>query len=312
MKSAAKTIFESINSWNDLEKLIDEGESESLYIECKSPENPKLGSGLRNKLGKAISGFSNTSGGLIIWGVSTVKKSHSGLDVLTQIEPIGRINSFSKEILNKAPTLTTPSVFDIQNKVIKKRKSDTSGVVITYIPQNENDPTMHTKDNTFWYRSGDDFQIAPYEMVKRLFAATVSPDLIIDIPTELVEVDKGGFISIPIVLKNRSAAVAQNVKVNITIENGDNIDKIKTRHLSDISNINPGKKIYSTNITDVIHKAFNLLGGTLFIKMKSRKRNLHISIKVFANHMRAKNITMKIKISKDSLEIIGLEENHLF
>ena len=46
-----------------LQELIAEGETEGLYLECKSPSSPNLNKDLRVTLAKAISGFANTPPG---------------------------------------------------------------------------------------------------------------------------------------------------------------------------------------------------------------------------------------------------------
>jgi predicted HTH transcriptional regulator len=89
MSDGAKQLYDSLAQYSDLDELIKGAEAEGLYLECKAPTAPQLTRDLRNTLGKALSGFSNTEGGIIIWGISTTKHAQSGLDVLSQIEPIG-------------------------------------------------------------------------------------------------------------------------------------------------------------------------------------------------------------------------------
>jgi len=186
MSNAAKFFFDTIKTYADLEALVSNGESENIFLECKAPEEPKLNNSLQITLAKALSGFSNTNGGVVIWGASTTKKAHSDIDLITQIEPIGHALTFSSSIINKIPTLTTPSISKCENKVIKKIKDDSRGVVITYVPPHIGDPVQSLKDDYFYYRSGDDFTKAPHQMLKRLFAATDTPDLFMQISEDII------------------------------------------------------------------------------------------------------------------------------
>jgi predicted HTH transcriptional regulator len=120
MSDASYEVYKNISSYKRLEELIDDGETEDLYIECKSCSVPRFNKEMKIHLAKAISGFTNTSGGNVIWGISTTKHSHSGLDVLTQIEPIGNIKSFAQQVNRTIPTLTTPSILSFHVKIIKK------------------------------------------------------------------------------------------------------------------------------------------------------------------------------------------------
>jgi len=107
MLSAAEQSFNTLRTYADLEALIAEGETEGLYLECKSPSSPQLNKDLRVTLAKAISGFANTSGGVLAWGISTTKHQHSSLDVLSQLEPIGNCNNFMRQVMRSVITATT-------------------------------------------------------------------------------------------------------------------------------------------------------------------------------------------------------------
>lgn len=134
MSDGALALFDSLSSHADLQELIDDGEAEGLYLECKAPADPRLTQPLKAHLAKAISGYSNTDGGVIIWGISTTKHQHSGLDVLTQIEPIARCRRFQQQVDKALPTLSTPNTLGAQTKVVKQRPRDTRGIVLAYIP----------------------------------------------------------------------------------------------------------------------------------------------------------------------------------
>ncbi len=169
--------FEDLDQWSKLETLINSGEAEGLYLECKSPSSPQLSTELRAQLARALSGFSNTEGGVIIWGMSTKKHGHSGLDILTQIEPIGLCSQFAKQVETVIPALTTPPITKSATKCMFEKKRDRKGIVVTFVPKVIGDPVQVNFDGSFYFRSGAEFVKAPYEMIKRLFAATESPDL---------------------------------------------------------------------------------------------------------------------------------------
>jgi len=116
MNRAPKLLFDSIQSFDDLNSLIESGETENIYLECKAPSSPKISPEVKVHMAKAISGFSNTEGGVVIWGLSTTKHSHSGLDVITQIEPVGTCRDFEKKFMKAAPSLSIPAITNIESK----------------------------------------------------------------------------------------------------------------------------------------------------------------------------------------------------
>ena len=125
MRDAASELYQSLSTWGDLQTLIDGGETEGLHLECKSPSSPNLDRGLKSQLARALSGYSNTAGGVILWGVATTPHSHSKIDVISQLEPLGNCAKFEKQLCVANPSLTSPSVLTSETKLIKHQAADT-------------------------------------------------------------------------------------------------------------------------------------------------------------------------------------------
>jgi len=51
----------------------------------------------RENLGVALSAFSNSRGGLIVWGV-TARKDDDGVDCATALQPIANIDRFKADV----------------------------------------------------------------------------------------------------------------------------------------------------------------------------------------------------------------------
>ncbi len=316
MLDSALSLFESLSTYDDLQELIDNGETEGLYLECKAPSGPRLNKGLKVELAKSVSGFSNTEGGVIIWGMSTTKHSHSGLDVLTQLEPIGNCKLFEKQVETAIPLLTTPAVFGTKTKIIKERPKDTKGIVITYISKFGGDPVQSNEDDKFYFRGGDGFHPAPYEMIKRLFASSESPDIRPLPVDELVKLGDDGVWQIPIGITNYSTAIGEHVVVHVTILNPSACELISADWgFSDVSHLNPGKTMYSGHVNSVVYRGMNTVIGNLFVKMKVDKlpkRALKFKIAVFANKMRAREIELTLRLAKSKFTIEKLDERFLY
>jgi len=312
MSDAALEIYNNLSSWKKLQSLINDGETEGLHLECKSPSSPSLNRDMKVKLATALSGFSNTAGGVILWGVATTPHRHSKLDVISQLEPLGNCASFEKQVRVAIPSLTTPSVLEFQTKTIKRRKADTRGIVVAYIPFTNADPVLNNLDNIFYYRNSDEFVKAPYELIKRLFAATDVPNVYPKFTQNLVKLETDGSWSIPIIISNRSTAFAEDVDVSVTIENATVCDNISTSQFVDNSSINPGKRIFMVDLARGVHKAMPVVVGTLIIKMKPSKRRLDISISTYANRMRAREVKYTLSLAKTKFTVKVISDNFLY
>jgi hypothetical protein len=315
MPSAAHQFFNTLRAYAALQALIDEGETEGLYLECKSPSSPQLNKDLRVTLAKAISGFATSSGGVLAWGISTTKHQHGGLDVLSQLEPIGNCNHFMRQVMRSVITATTPRVQDIESRVVPTQSGATRGIVLTYVPQTMADPIRSNEDDHFYFRSGDEFTVAPYELIKRLFAATESPDLSVVFSSNLVKTEADGTWSVPVILTNRSSAVAENIKVTVTIENATACDSVLLPNFKDESVVNPGRKIFIYDLPDVVHRGLNHLVGRLQVKMKTQKhakRALKLRVSIYSNRMRARSISATISLAKKGFTVTRVSESFLY
>lgn len=313
--SASKELYESLRNWRELKGLIDDGETEGLHLECKAPHKPSLNRDLKAKLARAISGFSNTAGGVVIWGLATTKHSHSGLDVITQIEPVGSCAMFEKQVRAAFPALTTPSVLNYQVKTIKRRGTDTQGVVIAHIPSTSFDPVMNNLDNVFYFRSADNLVPAPYELIKRLYAVTDVPDVYPNFTEALVELQKDGSWKIPIIVENRATAFAENVDVSVVIENPVACEAVSAPQFQDNSSVNPGRRIFMNQISRGIHRNMPIVIGHLIVKMKTStraKRRLDLSITTYASRMRARNVKYSLSLAKSGFKVKVVNDKFLY
>lgn len=312
MINAAKSLFDSIRSYKDLELLVDEGEAESSFLECKSHQTPKVTRDIKYHLAKALSGFSNTIGGTFIIGVSTTHKEHSGLDVITQIEPIGHSKSFETAISNRIPQLTMPSLIGVESKVILKKKRNSRGVVILYIPPTNGDPVQSLLDQAFYYRSGDEFKKVPYQMLKRLFAATETPDLGINIPDKIERSDPEECWEIPFVAVNRSSAVAEYAVIQIEIVNPESCKVIAAVKLIDTSDINPGRGVYTARLHSVVHRDLPIHLGSIKIRMSGRKKTVRLRVNSYSNKMRARSQQFSLVMNKGVVVVKQTKEDFLY
>lgn len=311
MTDIAKKLFDDLESFKDLKYLIDSGETEGIYLECKAPSSPKINQDVKTHIAKALSGFSNTEGGLVIWGLSTTKHSHSGLDIITQIEPIGSCEQFKKQIEKISPLLNTPPITNILLKTIKNKPHDTKGVVLAYIQKSNSFPVQSLSDNLFYFRSGDEFSKAPYELVKRLFSATNSPDISPILSKQPITKNSKGAWEIPIALTNISDAVGRDIKVIITILNDEACNATCTTHIDDISSFNKGRKVFLTEMKDdVLHNGLNHKFGNLLIEMKGQKKKLLIKIKILADkmHLRSYEYSIMLQGKKPRATLISSDD----
>ncbi|MBW8011626.1 MAG: ATP-binding protein [Chloroflexi bacterium] len=314
MTTHSVELYESIRNFSDIEHLIQEGESESQHLEAKAPTHPTLTRDQKKYISKAVSGFSNSGGGVIVWGVSTIKHSHGNIDILSQIEPIANCKSFSNQIAKYIPLSTEPSILNFEIKTIKQNPGDKRGIIITLIPDAESDPIRTSDNKNFYLRVGDEFGDIPYEILRRMFFGSRSPDLIPNIDERSIKMGDQGFWELMVGVDNNSTVVAEKVKIIINFLNsqGQAVIIRDHRRFQDISDINPESNIYSSHYTDGIHKGFGLNFGNFRIKMNGRFQVLNMDISLFSSNMRATFYHYKLKFRKNTSEIVLVDQHFLY
>jgi predicted HTH transcriptional regulator len=89
--------FETIEL-RDINEFMDSGEQEDLRLEFKSVNKPDLSHpDDRRNFARALSGFANTSGGIVVWGISA-KKNSDEIDCAQKSDAVPRISLFCSRL----------------------------------------------------------------------------------------------------------------------------------------------------------------------------------------------------------------------
>jgi hypothetical protein len=293
-------FFNSIKSYSDIERLINEGQSEGSYLECKATLSvTSFNRELQSHIAKVISSFSNTEGGVFIFGVGTSKKGNENLDILIRIEPIGSINLFMASLKRVMPLLTDPGI-KATLRIIKRRKSDSDGILLMYVPRSEGDP-VREKDRQFHIRIGDENPRMPYEQIKRMFIGGSSPDLEIDFIPSLIKRQVDGRWKIPIVVQNNNNYPGKTVNLSVLVLNKDSFVNIDSANgLRDESDVNPNTKTFMGDLERPVYKRLNVYSGELILRPKGRNRSVLLNLKLYAENMVAREQVVRISLTTNA------------
>jgi len=250
---------------------------------------------------------------IIIWGMQTIP--HQGnLDVLTQTTPIGNIARFSQQVRRAAARAAEPAIDGIEHRVLKKAHTDRAGVLVTFVPPTGGDPVRSVEDGTFYIRSGDELVSMPYEVLKRMFAGASGPDIQPLFDARLVKAN-GDEWEIPSFVANQTSATGRDVRITVEIENPEACETVRPHELSDISGINPGKKLFESFVERPIYRGISFLVGTLFVTMKRekrRRRRLDVRVSIFADRMRARHWLIRIQLAQKGFSVRRVEDEFLY
>jgi Schlafen, AlbA_2 len=315
-ESPARVAFDQLSTYAAVGALIDDGEAEGQYLECKAPRSPRLDRSQRSDLAQAVSGFGNSGGGIIIWGVSTTRHEHSGLDVLSQREPIGNVRRFAQQVDAAVPALAVPVIQVPPTRVILAGRTADRGIAVTYIPPSAGDPVQTTTDRHFWIRSGAEFVHAPYDVVRRMFAGAEAPDLVPLFDPRLCSLEPDGSWTIAFVIGNFSSAAASQCTISVTVLNPDAVNSVvPSDGFQDVGSINPGQTMFSATLNAPIYRSLNVVVGRLNVSMargRRPRRVLRLAINVYADRMRARRWDETIHLSQAGFSTRRSERTFLY
>lgn len=129
----------------------------------------------RKNLAKAISGFGNSAGGLIVWGVKCEKK-RDGIDIPTKATPLKAVVQFKSQIEGLISGFTMPAHDGVENETIIVN-DDGDGYLLTYIPKSDYAPLRSLEQEQYFWRSGSSFQSVSHDALAGMFGRRPEPKI---------------------------------------------------------------------------------------------------------------------------------------
>jgi len=166
--------------WVFVEALPSTESYETTYIDFKLSESAdgQLRKSDRKNLSKALSGFANSDGGLIVWGIDA-EPDEDGYDKVIAVHPIRNLHRFVSTLNSVEPQSVSPLVPGVQHIPIASLANSDVGIAITVVPSSDATPHMATgKDlHCYFRRSGSSFMPMQHHEVADLFGRRPHPEL---------------------------------------------------------------------------------------------------------------------------------------
>jgi hypothetical protein len=167
--------FESLNE-ADLSAYVSLQQEEHLHLDFKTLKSASLGSADdRKNLAASISGFANSAGGLVIWGVEA-RKNADGIDCAMALLPIDQVQLLVSRLNSLTGEATDPTIDGVRHRAIET--SSGSGFAISLVPESESGPHMaKLGENRYYKRIGDGFYKMEHYDIADMFGRRRKPKL---------------------------------------------------------------------------------------------------------------------------------------
>ncbi len=261
--SRAEDIFQKLIYFGEdaIDEFILNRQTEELFLDFKQAVSDgknfnTLHRDDRKNLSKAISGFGNSEGGVVLWGVECSRDLEVG-DVAKAKVKVKNVHRFLSWLENAISGCTIPSHNKVRNHIVSIDQNG-DGFVATYIPKCDIAPLMATGSNSIYIRSGSNNVPAPYAVVAGMFGKAPQPNIELlmgDRKIEALEnVDEDMLypnsidnppeqyvkISFALQASNSSNVIARELYLSCrTIENGGEYNKVRFANYNQMDSI-PG------------------------------------------------------------------------
>jgi hypothetical protein len=177
--SNAKAFFERITSPHEsavstIRSLVN---SSPLTFENEWRDfkgQPKDDNDLKHIWSKAVSGFANTGGGVVIWGIDC--KKENDIDAACGFRLIQNPASTLSRLKELLPEAVEPPVQGIQMEYFEDPTVGGQGFIVCYIPESSFKPIRaEFASRQYYIRVSDRFEICPVPLLRSLFTAKGEP-----------------------------------------------------------------------------------------------------------------------------------------
>ena len=164
-------LFDSLNTYDDMKNLIGR-EIESLYIEFKkTADGPlRMGSNADN-FARALSGFANSAGGVLVWGMDEQQ------GIATELKPFPDFKVFEADCNDMAGQWVIPTLDGFRVKSIESADEPGKGFVIMLAPQSDRAPHINQRTHRYYQRSGASFVRMEHFQIEDMFGRRPRPVL---------------------------------------------------------------------------------------------------------------------------------------
>jgi hypothetical protein len=168
-------MFETL-TLDGLRDFITRRQEENLHLDFKVPNSAALSSPDDKRiLAKALSGFANSSGGIIVWGVDA-RKNAEDIDCATSERPIENVIQLLTRLNSLTGEGVDPGVHGVRHRLIEAGAG--KGFILTLVPESEVGPHMaKLGDDRYYKRIGDSFYKMEHYDVADMFGRRRKPKL---------------------------------------------------------------------------------------------------------------------------------------
>lgn len=162
-------------------RMLDErwAENPILDFKCASKNTAPMTDDDIKNYAVALSGFANSEGGIIIWGVDCRKNGADEADTVHALRPISGLKRFESDLQQFAACIVSPGIVGVDHHLVEEAPGSDRGFAVTFVPKGEGEPQMARAkgQHRYYYRAGHSFLIMEPWMLADRYGRRPQPRL---------------------------------------------------------------------------------------------------------------------------------------
>jgi len=164
-----------------IEAFVSDQQEENLHLDFKVLAGAHFGKPDMKTLAKAVSGFANSDGGIVVWGVDARRPKGGEIDCAQSIKPVRDVAALVSRLNGVMSDVVNPSVNGVVHRAVYV-EADGSGVAATLVPGSDAGPHMaKAGEDRYFKRSGDSFVRLEHFDVADMFGRRPKPVLSVEV-----------------------------------------------------------------------------------------------------------------------------------
>jgi hypothetical protein len=244
----------------------------------------------RKNLAKCSSGFANSDGRIVIWGMEA-RKNAQGIDCASAPAEVAQLRLLLTKLNEYTGQSVSPIVDGVRHKILETAAD--RGYAATLIPQSIAGPHMAMPERRYYKRAGDGFYVMEHFDLEDMFGRRQRPDLhlattpMFDLRDEREQV---GFV-----FRNTGRALAKHVGFLARCENA-TIANVSGGTMQDATPVNGGRPtvVFADN-HGVIHPiGLGTNVGWIAFKRLEKDRPIVVHVTWYCENMASRQATFQI------------------
>jgi hypothetical protein len=262
----AQSIFETLRTADDLQQLVQDHVQENIYLEFKAKKDrrtPDLDESDTFHFSRALSGFANSDGGVLLWGIASDREERA-----SDLKPIAQVAEFEARLKKSLLNAVQPMVDEVKIQSIPDATDSTAGYIKCLIPRSEKTPHRAMLARREYYRrSTEGFYRLEHFDLEDAFGRRPRPVLRAQVQL-IPRPDGDPQEEVHFAFLNDGRGVARHLGFTCQFGPGVRVAQAR-RPINDNSNINSGTPIVSyQNDSSVIHAVpiWSEIGNVVIIR----------------------------------------------